>query len=365
MKENKCSIVAEMIRRDIAGGIYQPGEKVPSEHQLAHRTGYSRTTVRRAVLELEQEGLVQRRQGSGTYICDSRAGSEGTRRIGVMVTSLQGECGQTMLRGMKNVFDESGDEIICAESCGLRREETKILQDFLNIGVDGILAEGVKAVLPSDNVKLYEEIQVRGIPVVFVNSVYQEIRKPVCVAMDDQKAGYDLGKQLIQAGHRRIAVFLRWDEPQGMRCYSGLSEAFSEAGKPLEEDKLVWYTSQSRKWLLQNRLESLLQECTAVVCDDEGTAAQVMQYDAGLTCVSFARNKNSCAARTGAFLLKRPSFDLGRIAAEKLLNIFRGKLERSTLLEWNYSALCDEKRDTYASDVGSRVGNPEIPGNKQ
>jgi len=52
----------------IADGSLRPGQALPSERDLAQRLGLSRMTVRRAFEELEQLGLVQQRQGSGTYV---------------------------------------------------------------------------------------------------------------------------------------------------------------------------------------------------------------------------------------------------------------------------------------------------------
>lgn len=52
----------------IAGGSLRPGLALPSERELAQQLGLSRMTVRRAFEELKQLGLVEQRQGSGTYV---------------------------------------------------------------------------------------------------------------------------------------------------------------------------------------------------------------------------------------------------------------------------------------------------------
>lgn len=53
-------------------GVYAPGDILPSENQLINQFGVSRTTVRLAIKELEQEGLVRREQGLGTIVCDPK-----------------------------------------------------------------------------------------------------------------------------------------------------------------------------------------------------------------------------------------------------------------------------------------------------
>lgn len=49
---------------------YRPGDLLPSERELSERYGLSRTTVRLALSELEQLGLVVRKHGRGTFVMD-------------------------------------------------------------------------------------------------------------------------------------------------------------------------------------------------------------------------------------------------------------------------------------------------------
>lgn len=60
--------LAGVIRAQVSGGDLQIGEALPPERELAEMTGVSRVTVRKAIELLMQEGLLSRRQGSGTYI---------------------------------------------------------------------------------------------------------------------------------------------------------------------------------------------------------------------------------------------------------------------------------------------------------
>jgi GntR family transcriptional regulator len=60
--------VAEVIRSMIRGGRLTPGEKLPSEFELAARLRVSRGTLRSAMHLLQEQGLVWRRQGIGTFV---------------------------------------------------------------------------------------------------------------------------------------------------------------------------------------------------------------------------------------------------------------------------------------------------------
>jgi GntR family hexuronate regulon transcriptional repressor len=65
--------VASNIMASIMGGRYKPGERLPSERDLAVQFKVSRPTIREAMIALEIRGLAESRHGSGIYITDQPA----------------------------------------------------------------------------------------------------------------------------------------------------------------------------------------------------------------------------------------------------------------------------------------------------
>lgn len=63
-----ASRVREEVRDRIHDGRFSEGLQLPPEVELASSLGVSRTTVREALLQLEQEGLLIRRHGHGTFV---------------------------------------------------------------------------------------------------------------------------------------------------------------------------------------------------------------------------------------------------------------------------------------------------------
>ena len=64
------AIVKASLRERLAQGGWQPGARLPSERELVLEFGCARMTVHRALRELEEEGLIERRQGSGSYVAE-------------------------------------------------------------------------------------------------------------------------------------------------------------------------------------------------------------------------------------------------------------------------------------------------------
>lgn len=66
----------QRIREDIDRGIYPVGSRIPPEHELERNYGVSRVTVRRALSELTNAGLLERKQGKGTFVSAPRIAQE-------------------------------------------------------------------------------------------------------------------------------------------------------------------------------------------------------------------------------------------------------------------------------------------------
>ena len=83
---NKTAELRNLIFREILSGTYQVGEKLPAEREMAERYSLSRVTVRRAYENLEQSGIVIRKQGLGTCVADfCRANSYSGNIIGLLI----------------------------------------------------------------------------------------------------------------------------------------------------------------------------------------------------------------------------------------------------------------------------------------
>ena len=63
-----ASVIAAHLRAAILGGTYAGGDRLPPERDIARSLGASRTTVRNALQLLEDDDLVTRKAGSGTYV---------------------------------------------------------------------------------------------------------------------------------------------------------------------------------------------------------------------------------------------------------------------------------------------------------
>jgi GntR family frlABCD operon transcriptional regulator len=98
--------VRAALAQEIQDGRYDDSGRIPSEPELCERFGVSRITVRRAVSDLEELGIVRRRQGAGTFIT-KRSDVLGTMAIGGFADQISegGEKSRAIMRAVTTAAD--------------------------------------------------------------------------------------------------------------------------------------------------------------------------------------------------------------------------------------------------------------------
>ena len=120
------------LQEQIRLGELRSGDRVPSENQLSEQFHISRQTVRKAIGTLEEDGLVQRIRGSGTYVSfDRRKNLEQRNSIAVVTTYVDSYIFPRILQGMQNTLFESGFSVQIYFTNNTLDREKSILKDLL------------------------------------------------------------------------------------------------------------------------------------------------------------------------------------------------------------------------------------------
>ena len=270
----KYVTLVNWIKEQVLSGGLRFGEKFYSENELAAMFGISRQTVRQAVGILEQERIVERRRGSGTYVIYGGAPKhDPTMNIGVISTYLDGYIFTSILKGIETALTANGYTMQLAFTHNKVENETRALRTMLDKQVDGIIVEPTKSGLPNPNGALYQEIFSQKIPLVFFNAYYPASPFPH-VAMDDRLAGRMATECLLRAGHRQIAGIFQADDRQGHLRYAGYMEALREAGIDVNSHNILWFTTEDIKYIAEDfqRYARSMKGCTGVVCYNDQIA---------------------------------------------------------------------------------------------
>ncbi|ROR30492.1 GntR family transcriptional regulator of arabinose operon [Mobilisporobacter senegalensis] len=268
------------VKEKVEAKELKSGDKLYSENELSSMFSMSRQTVRHGISKLEQEGIVERIQGSGTYICNKfKYDNPKTLNIAVVTTYVDRYIFPNVIKEMEKVISGAGYFTQIAFTYNTLERESSILQTFLNNNiVDGIIVEPTKSGIPNPNIELYHEIIDRKIPTIFINSYYPNLDLPH-VAMDDTKAGLIAVNHLIELGHTNIAGIFKADDRQGHFRYSGYVNGLLNAGLKIHDDNIVWIDTEDTNHMEDNeqRILKRLKGCTGCVCYNDEVAVSVVE----------------------------------------------------------------------------------------
>ena len=160
MAQPKYQLLQQWLRDQINSGEYTANQQIPTELELAEQFGYSRQTIRQAISGLEQEGLLKRTPGRGTFVCQQNAGrvnrSESrTRRVGVLTTYLDDYIFPGIINGIERVLSRHDYLFTLGLTHNKTLNEATALQKLLAAGVDGLIHFQQRAVKDLSHQKPY------------------------------------------------------------------------------------------------------------------------------------------------------------------------------------------------------------------
>lgn len=344
----KYQILAQLLREELAMHSGVRNYRLPTERELCERYNMSRQTVRHALALLAQEGLIQRRQGSGAYATQQH--SSASMQIAVITTFVDEYIFPTVLHDMEEVLQKHGYRIqvyVTRNQVGAERE---ILTNLIQNPVGGILVEGSKTALPNPNLDLYQLLHRMHIPIVFFQGYYSALPQISAVTDDNYAGGYHLANYLIQKGHSAIGGIFKSDDLQGTERYSGTMSAIRDAGLPLPDHRICWYDTAQRLKLVDEKntvmlrtfLKDRLANVTAIICYNDEIAYYLIQVLRTLgrkipeqvAVVSFDNSYYSQISPIPITSMGHRRHRMGTEAAKQLLLLLQGHSSRSLVLPW-------------------------------
>ncbi len=327
--------ISQWILNSINSGQFKPGDKLPSEHALAKQFDASRQTVRHATEELVARGILCRQRGSGTYVSGTGLSSGySPKRVGVITTYIDDYIFPGIVHGIEDVLGANGYSISLGITHNRHADETVCLQRILDDNLCGLIIEGTKSSFPSPNLPLFEQLRSRGVPMVFLNGYYREFSQ--CgVFQDDISAAKMLTEHLFQNGHKKIAAVFKADDLQGLKRFEGMYRALMEAEISIEDQQVVWYTTEDIPDLFSGEMDAFLLkrfgDATALVCYNDQISALVCdllnrngkRVPEDISIVSFDNSPIGADPAYNFTTAVYPSVEVGNAAANLLLRCIR------------------------------------------
>ncbi|MBQ9501885.1 MAG: LacI family DNA-binding transcriptional regulator [Lentisphaeria bacterium] len=230
--KKKLMALAEEFRKSGAA-------RLPAERVLAGRLGCSRSTVVKVLNDLESEGFIERKVGSGTYL---KSPDERSRQICIAVV-------------MRNIFYRSDEHFrkLLDEISRLARERGIAIRIFDNVRetfprdpagnplVSAIGKHEIHGVLIISRLPLSITSALCALsPTVAVNNIFGDGSEVPCVSCDYFRTGFLAGKYLIDRGHRKVAyVTDDLTHQESSVEFSGFQAVLETAGVSLSERDIL------------------------------------------------------------------------------------------------------------------------------
>lgn len=330
----KYYTLSEDLKRMILDGDIQAGDRLPSENELSARYSISRHTVRKALAILENEGYIYAEHGKGTFCSELVRHTKTSRNIAVVTTYLSDYIFPKVVQGIDNIMTEKGYSIILKNTRNSRKAEAKCLEELLQKDIEGLIIEPSKSEIFCKHISLYERLEQFGIPYVFIQACFQQMKDKPQVKMDDCKGGYLVTNYLISLGHRDILGVFKADDTQGRERHRGYVQALQEAGILYNPDNIIWFHTEDRAIKPFAALQEMVRRnyrFDAVVCYNDQIAVEIIkaleECQVGVPeKVSVTGYDNSFIAENSRIKLTtiaHPQDKLGEMAAKLLLELIQ------------------------------------------
>lgn len=284
----KYERVKQDISEKILSEVYRVNEKLPTESELMEIYHVSRFTVRHAIGELEKENFVYRIQGRGMFVNEWKnkpRPSVENKTIGLITTHIADYIFPNIITGVDNYISNYGYSILIANTQNNPDRERKSLTNLLSNKLSGLIIEPTRSALNNVNKSIYENIKSMGIPMLFINAVYDGLDIPYLI-MDDVKIGEMVTNNLITLGHSQIMGIFKVDDTQGIHRMNGYIKAYQDHPEIANLSEILMYQTEENKINLFEKLYTILTRPkfapTAIVCYNDQLAIQILNFVKGI-----------------------------------------------------------------------------------
>lgn len=246
--------IQNAIKAQIALGNLRPGDRIPSEKELAEQFHVSLITTKNALGGLADEGIVVRTKGKGTFVAGEAAfglnmpsareasaarqlgaPAEGTPRaggmIGMIIPSMRTKVEQRLLDGIESAVNERGYTLVIRVSRGSAAKERESIAQLRALGIAGLILFPIGAEHERQTV---DSALALDCPLVLIDRYYADV-DVASVSSDNRAGARSAVAYLAREGHRNLVLLTPPKEHSVViDRVAGFEEALSEHGIPAE-----------------------------------------------------------------------------------------------------------------------------------
>lgn len=336
---SKSQQIFETLRREILSGKFSDVNRFSSEQQLVRRFHASRTTIRLALSQLKDEGILETRNGSGTYL--SATAKRVSGRLGLIVPHIAGgEYSPAICAEIATAVGDAGYTLLFGNASSSDPEERArraiaLTEDYIAQDVAGVFLEPIELVNNPSAItqRITSLLDAHGIPVVLIDRDIVPPPLRSCydlVGIDNFQVGYRLTQHLIGCGARQICCRTRpGSAPTVMLRVQGARSAILDAGLPWTSANICCSEPDDLSGIA--RLFSGKRQPDAFLCQNDLTAIALMRNLAAIgkkvpqdvLVAGIGDNRLAAMADPPLTSIRQPYRQIARAAVSALLQRLR------------------------------------------
>jgi len=317
------------LKQRIEDGEWAHGAVLPSEFELCELYHISRGTVRQVLARLEEEKLVRRERGRGTFVTrpttQKPANGMGNHSIAFIVPYVRDSFVSTILLGLESIARANGYVVVFSHVENDLEKQELALRQAIQQEISGIILYPVNS---KDTTPTLLDLAQKDFPLLLVDRYIRGLYTDF-VASDNFGGGLLATRHLLRLGHRRIA-FLSWKEPATSKEHRkvGYRQALIEAGIPLNPDlewEVIGYPDIDQGALAEQMAQP--ERPTAIFAANDQLAIAVqrvartlkLNIPQDLALVGFDNLEISAQLDIPLTTVAQAAFDLGKVAGKLVM----------------------------------------------
>lgn len=259
-----------------------------------------------------------------------------SRSIGVVVCAIDNSFVAQMLNGIDEFYTEQGYQIIIMQSKESYLKEIACIDLLYAGGIDGLL---ISPSYQTTDFSYLIDLQNAGLPIVLFDRLSDGIDTHK-VAADHFNGAYMATQHLIEKGYKSIAhINSNTTLSMATARFEGYKKALANAGLPIRKDLIKFFDTTSSSVLTTNLgaalndLMSLDDKPDAIftATDSLSTKCLVLlkqmnyRVPKDIALIGFSNTDLADALNPSLSTINQPAFEIGKLAAEKLLSLIGNK----------------------------------------
>lgn len=302
--------------------------RLPAERALARTFKVSRATVSKAISQLVGEGVLSRKQGSGTYILAAHRSAKSIC-LGVGFRHSYSGVGFHFPRLVKGISEEASEAGAHIQIFGSLAEQFRIDPEHNSL-MKCIEADIIQGFVVCSRMPVEVIGAIAGrIPTVVVNSKLETGNLP-CVFCDHFTVGFMASTCLLDHGHERIGyVYDDINSPEVISHVSGLRAGLKSRGGRFDDALMIWFEKDRDAFVTKMSNMISQHRLTAFLVRNDGYAAKVISLmlkagiqvpqDVSVVGVGNYEYWVQCPVRLTSIDTRLE--DMGRIAGKQLISM--------------------------------------------